>query len=135
MQERLLSPFKTAIIAFFAVMVMALPVHAGSYQPYSEAGFQKKIASGAPVMVHTHESWCVTCRLQERTLKTLLTEPEYQGITVYMMSVNSDPKLAAKLGVTRRSTIVAYRNGQEQGRLQNVNRENDIRPFLDRIRW
>ena len=139
--ESLLFPLQPVRHAAVAIAILAAaftgmsPAIAGTYEPFNQAAFSEKVAKGSPVVIHTHESWCVTCVMQERVLKELLTQPEYLGITVYQVNMTHDRDLLLAVGLSQRSTLVAFRNGTEAGRLNGEVRERKISTLLDTIMW
>ena len=130
--------FRHAVVAFalLAAAYNGVPhAVAGTYEPFNQTAFSEKVAKGSPVIIHTHEDWCVTCVMQERALKDLLQQPEYLGITIYQVNMSQDRDAALSFGLSQRSTLVAFRNGTETGRLFAETRERKVRELLNTIMW
>ena len=133
-----LRPVRHALIALalLAIAYNGVPhAVAGTYEPFNQTAFSEKVAKGSPVIIHTHEDWCVTCVMQERILKDLLQQPKYLGITIYQVSMSQNRDAALSFGLSQRSTLVAFRDGAETGRLFAETRERKVRELLDTVMW
>ena len=123
--------FFTAALATLA----AGPALAGVGQPYTRGLVEKKLAEGDVVFVDFNTSWCVTCRSQARTIEKLKAEnPAYEA-NITFVDVDYDKhgngKLANRLNIPRRSTLVVLKGNEEIGRIVAGTRRDDIKTLLD----
>ncbi len=51
--------------------------HSGAWQPYSQAALDKARQAGRPVFVNFTADWCITCKVNE---KTVFSQPEVQEV-------------------------------------------------------
>lgn len=85
--------------------------------------------SPVPVLVEVFGSYCPPCRALAPTLDRLATE--YEGrARVVKLDVEADRDLAGGLRVSSVPTVIAFRNGQELGRLVGLRPEGDYRKLL-----
>jgi thioredoxin 1 len=108
---------KIAVAATLSLMLTLLSTLALSAEiPFNQAQFDAARAAGKPVAVVFHADWCPTCRAQAPVLKELTQTPELKPITLYVADFDAEKTLKKSLGVTKQSTIVVFKNGQESAR-------------------
>lgn len=66
---------KLLSLALLALSVLASPAFAGEITPYSQSRFDTLSASGQPVLLAVHASWCPTCKAQRPILDALMAKP------------------------------------------------------------
>lgn len=115
-----------ALLAFVSTTALA------QFTDFEKTRFQSLINGNQPVVLHTHEWWCPTCRVQSNVLERLTKEPKFAGVTLVRASAGSDRETLAPLKVTSRSIIVVFRNGKQVGRLDWVTDEAQIRALLEK---
>jgi thioredoxin 1 len=104
-------------IAAIALAATALSASAFELKPYEEAAAKKAIASGKPVVLHVYAPWCLQCRAQSSILSDLSSRSkDYDGIAFFRVAYGDQADVVQALGVPR-STLIAYRNGKETGRM------------------
>lgn len=101
------------------------------FESFNRAAYEAKVQSNAPVVVHTHEWWCSTCRAQAAVLEKLQKEPKYAKVTMFRASHSAERETLAPLKVTSRSIIIVFAGGKQVGRLDWVTDESKIRALLD----
>ena len=87
---------------------------------FDEATFNEKLAAGEPVLLDFKADWCSTCRRQERVIGQLRADnPAYQAVTVMFADwdMYRGTELVKRFNVPRRSTLIAFKDGVEVGRV------------------
>lgn len=119
-----------------AATTTAGPVFAGSGQVYTEGLVQRELDAGKTVFVDFFAEWCSTCRVQEIKVNELkASNPDYEA-NVSFVSVNWDQhrksKLARRLNIPRRSTLVVLKGNKELGRIVAGTSTSAIQKLMDR---
>lgn len=96
---------------------------------------QERLDAGETVFLDFKASWCGTCRAQERVLTKLKEEnPAYEA-NITFINVDWDTygqsRMAEKLRIPRRSTLVVLKGKDEIGRLVADTAERNIRKLMD----
>lgn len=102
------------------------------FASFDKAKFETLLVSNAPVVVHTHEWWCPTCRVQANVLEGLQKDPKFAKVVMLRASPGGDREALAPLNVTSRSVVVVFARGKEIGRLNWVTDEAQIRTLVER---
>ena len=84
--------------------------------PFEQKTFDQLRASDKPVVVHVYAVWCGICKVQTSILTPLLGEPEFASLTVLKADFDQEKPLLGALGVSDRSTFVAFKGAKEVGR-------------------
>ncbi len=101
------------------------------FLPFDQAKFEALVKSNAPVVVHTHESWCPVCRVQSDILERLQKDPKLSKVTMFRAHPANDRKALEPLKVTSRSIILVFAGGKEVGRLNWITDEASIRLVIE----
>jgi thioredoxin 1 len=87
------------------------------------------VQSTVPVLVDVFGTYCPPCRALAPTLDRLASE--YEGrAKIVKLDVEADRELAGGLHVTSVPTVIAFRDGQEVGRLVGLRSEGAYRKLL-----
>jgi thioredoxin 1 len=122
---------KIAVAATFSLMLTLLSTLALSAEvPFNQAQFDATRAAGKPVAVVFHADWCPTCRAQAPALKELAQTPELKLVTLYVADFDTETTLKKSLGVTKQSTIVVFKNGQEIARSTGDTQRDSLAALL-----
>ena len=122
---------KIAAAATFSLMLTLLSTLAVSAEiPFNQAQFDATRAAGKPVAVVFHADWCPTCRAQAPVLKELTQTPELKPVTLYVANFDTEKTLRKSLGVTKQSTIVVFKNGQEIARSTGDTQQDSLAALL-----
>jgi thiol-disulfide isomerase/thioredoxin len=89
---------------------------AGEIRPYSQEQFDALSASGKPVVIAVHASWCPTCKAQRPILEALMAQPAYRTVTTLTIDFDGDKSLLAHYRVALQSTLIGFKAGKEVGR-------------------
>ncbi len=122
---------KIAVAATFSLVLALFSTLALSAEiPFNQAQFDATRAAGKPVAVVFHADWCPICRAQAPLLKELAQTPELKPVTVYIADFDTEKTLKKSLGVTKQSTIVVFKNGQEVARSTGDTQQDRLAALL-----
>jgi thiol-disulfide isomerase/thioredoxin len=99
---------------------------------FEKTKFETLVKSNAPVVVHTHEWWCSTCRAQANVLEALQKNPKFSKVTMLRASSSGNRDVLEPMKVTSRSIIVVFAGGKEIGRLNWITDEAQIRALIEK---
>ncbi|MEM6384930.1 MAG: thioredoxin family protein [Pseudomonadota bacterium] len=123
---------RTFLIAAVAALVAG---PAAAMKNYAPGLVEKELAAGKIVFLDFAADWCTTCRAQESKIRKLRSEnPAYdQAITFIRVDWDrhGNGKLANRLNIPRRSTLVVLKGNQEIGRLVANTRTEEIKNLMD----
>jgi thioredoxin 1 len=105
---------------------------AAEFVTFEKAKFDALMKSNAPVVVHTHEWWCSTCRAQAKVLEELQKDSKFSKVTMLRASTSADRETLAPMKVTTRSIILVFAGGKEIGRLDWVTDAAQIRALVEK---
>jgi len=106
------------------------PANAVEPQPYENAEVQKAIKSGMPVVVHVYAPWCLQCRAQASILSDLPPEGRLTKVRFFRVSYDQQKDVVSSLNCPR-STVIAYKNGKEVGRMSWGTSKDDVMSVLN----
>ncbi len=106
------------------------PAKAVELQPYEVSEVQKAIKSGAPVVVHVYAPWCLQCRAQASILSDLKPEARLSKAKFFRVSYDQQKDVVSSLKCSR-STVIAYKNGKEVGRMSWGTSKDDVMSVLN----
>ncbi len=101
------------------------------FAAFDKTKFETLVKTNAPVVVHTHEWWCSTCRAQAGVLERLQKDPKFAKVTMFRASASSDRETLAPFKVTGRSIILVFSGGKQIGRLDWVTDAAQIRALIE----
>ncbi|MEM6987159.1 MAG: thioredoxin family protein [Pseudomonadota bacterium] len=110
--------FLAGLAAAGTTTLLSTPSHAAV--DFDEATFNEKLAAGEPVLLDFKADWCSTCRRQERVIGQLRADnPAYQAVMVMFADWDQyrGSELVKRFNVPRRSTLIAFKDGVEVGRV------------------
>lgn len=89
------------------------------------------LQSPLPVLVDFHSTFCGPCRALAPLIDRLTSE--YEGFArVLKLNTAEGANIAVALGISSVPTVVAFRDGEEVGRLLGVRPESEYRRLLSR---
>ena len=93
--------------------------------PFDQKTFDELRKAGKPSVIHVYATWCGTCKVQSGIVTPLLAQPEFASLTLLKADFDKEKKLIQALGVSDRSTFVAFKGEKEVGRsVADMNRES-----------
>ena len=103
-----------------ALLILTFPMTlipaAAAEAPYSSNTFKQLLAIGEAFAVVFHADWCPTCRAQAPLLKELADSPALKRLTLLIANFDTELEARKAMNVTKQSTIIVFRNGQEIAR-------------------
>jgi thiol-disulfide isomerase/thioredoxin len=107
------------------VLMAASAVAMAAEVPFDQKTFDALRNSGKPYVVHVYATWCGTCKVQAGIVTPLLAEPEFASLTLLKADFDKEKALIQALGVSDRSTFVAFKGAKEVGRsVADMNKES-----------
>ncbi len=128
--------FRRAFLATSAAFLAAgTALAGGGTRAYTPGLVNKELKDGNTVFIDFYTDWCTTCRSQRRTIEALkATNPAYADNIVFVnvdWDQYSNSKLARKLNIPRRSTLVVLSGNKELGRIVAGTGKSQIKALLD----
>lgn len=126
--------------SFLAAVLPALALIAGlAFAPaasadtshFTRAKFEAAQAAGKSIVVDVHATWCPTCKAQMFVLDRLITEEKYNDLVILLLDYDTEKDIMRSFGAQHRSTLIAFRGGEETGRLVGQTSDAAIRALLD----
>ena len=114
------------VLAFTASLAWAGEV------AFTQAGFDKAVAAGRPVIVDFQASWCPTCKAQKPIVDALLKEPKLKDVTLFSADYDTEAALKKQLRVAQQSTFVVFKGGREVGRSTGDTSRDGIAALFDK---
>ena len=108
-----MKPFR---ILLAALAISAAGVAVAGEVPFDQKTFDELRNSGKPSVIHVYATWCGTCKVQTSIVTPLLAEPEFASLTLLKADFDKEKALLQSLGVSDRSTFVAFSGAKEVGR-------------------
>ena len=116
-------------IPLIALAALASPLQAQPIQPFSLAALKAAQAAGKPVLVDAYAPWCPTCRAQAPTIDKLASDPAYSNLVILRLDYDNQVAEKKALGISKQSTLIAYRGTIEIGRIVGVTDPAQLRAF------
>src|SRR5258708_5636871 len=112
-----------------ALVAIAAPASAQPVRPFSLAVLKAAQAAGKPVLVDAFAPWCPTCRAQAPTIDRLAADPAYRNLVILRLDYDNQTAEKKALGITKQSTLIAYKGNQEVGRTLGITDPAQLRAF------
>jgi thioredoxin 1 len=105
---------------------------AATVAPFTEAAFEAAQASGEPILVAIHASWCPICAKQRPILSQLEADPAFKTLAVFMVDFDTQKDVVRAMGAQKQSTLIAFHGKQEAARSVGATDPAAIRALLDK---
>lgn len=124
-----------------AVMALALIAFGGFIQQtsavaastaYSDTAFQAAQASGVPILVEVHASWCPTCKAQAPIIDQLTSQDKFKDMKILRIDFDSQKAEVRKFGAQMQSTLIVFKGKSEVGRSVGDTKRDSIAALLDK---
>ncbi|MES2752033.1 MAG: thioredoxin family protein [Pseudomonadota bacterium] len=122
---------RSAFIAA-AIVIAGLVPAAWASTPYSEAAFKSAQASGAPILVEIHASWCSTCKAQAPIIGDLAAQPKFKNLKVFRVDFDGQRSDVRKFSAQSQSTLIVFKGGAEVGRSVGDTKRDSITTLLNK---
>lgn len=83
------------------------------FEPFTEQRYNALQASGQPLLIDVHATWCPTCKKQGEILSAFLAENPQCKLSVLSVDFDEQKPWVAHFEAPRQSTLVLFR-GQEK---------------------
>lgn len=113
---------RTALGLLATTVAAALPGFSGIALGAERVDFDRKafdaaLKTGKPVLIDVSASWCPTCQAQKRVLSKLTAEKQFSAYTIFEVNYDTEKDIMRSFGAQSRSTLIAFKNGKEVGRV------------------
>lgn len=126
MRETLIKALSYAVLISTAVT----SAQASDILVFRWEAFKRATATGGPTLIETYSPGCMTCWIQEPTIRGIVQKPEFSSFQVFVIDADNQEEAMHLVGAQTRSTLIVYRNGAEVGRSVGVTRPADIEMLL-----
>ena len=117
------------LMSTLAALAFAGPLAARPVKPFSFAALKAAETAGEPVLVDVFAPWCPTCRAQAPTIDALAANPAYAKLVILRLDFDKQVAEKKALGVTKQSTLIAYKGAREVARTLGVTDPAQIKAF------
>src|SRR5690606_28248068 len=97
---------------------------------FDRAAFDAALQSGKPVLIDISASWCPTCQQQKKILSELTRKSEFAGYTIFEVDYDTEKDVMRSFRAQQRSTLIAFKDGAEVGRIVGDTRPAAIEALL-----
>ena len=119
-----------ALISFGGFIQQTSAVAASS--AYSDTAFQAAQASGVPILVEVHASWCPTCKAQAPIIDQLTSQDKFKDMKILRIDFDSQKAEVRKFGAQMQSTLIVFKGKSEVGRSVGDTKRDSIAALLDK---
>ena len=84
--------------------------------PFDRAQFVAAQATGKPILVRFHATWCSTCRAQAPVIANLLSQPANKDVTAFLVDFDAQKDVVRNFAVPMQSTLVVVKGENEVSR-------------------
>lgn len=103
-------------VAYFAP-VLAYSDSKVDFVKFTQPSFDDARAKGKPILVEVHAPWCPTCARQQVGIATAQRDPANKDLVIFRIDFDSQKAVQRPLGISRQSTLIAFKGKVETGRL------------------
>ncbi len=122
---------KAAGAAVAGVLLSAGAANAIEFRDYTPETFAAAQADGTPSVVFIFATWCTDCAAQMRVIQEdLVPDPRFDDVVVFMIDYDTEKPYMRMVHVAQRSTLIAYRGGEEINRIYLLQTLEDLQPLF-----
>lgn len=121
--------FLAAAVALSATVTFS-PASAQQAGPFDMKSFEKARAEGKSIFIDVAAPWCPVCKRQEPIIKSLLKQPAFKNMAVFTVDFDNQKDALKALGVTRQSTLIAFKGRNETMRNVGVTDQKAIEDLM-----
>lgn len=111
----------------FLILLSAL---VGSLTTYAKSDSSKSINAflkdNPNVLVHVHASWCPSCKVQQKILKSI----DKSNFKLLEVDFDSDKKFLKNNKVFQQSMLIVFKNSKEAARVFGITKKEKIMSFI-----
>ncbi len=116
--------------AIFAIPGLSGQVSAAERVRFDRAAFDAALKTGKPVLIDISASWCPTCQRQKQILGDLTQKPKFAEYIIFEVDYDTEKDIMRAFGAQQRSTLIAFKGGNETGRVVGDTRVASIEALL-----
>jgi thiol-disulfide isomerase/thioredoxin len=109
-----------AVLAAVLFIFSAVSASALEFRRYTPEDFAAAQAEGTPIIVDIHATWCPTCQAQRRVIEQLALDSRFDNVVIFVIDYDTEKAYMRMHRVSERSTLIAFRGGEEHDRLYAV---------------
>lgn len=114
----------------FALTLSATGAHAAETVPFDRKAFDAALKGPGPVLIDISATWCSTCAAQKAVLSQLTRQARFAGLTIFEVDYDTEKDVMRTFGAQQRSTLIAFKDGTEVGRIVGDTRPQAIEALL-----
>lgn len=107
---------RTLAVAVFLISISAPLLAASPPAPFEQAAFVRAQAEGRTIIVESHASWCLPCRIQAPIIERLRAERAYAAVLVFRIGEKTPPPVWKRFRLTGYGALVVFKGEREVGR-------------------
>jgi thioredoxin 1 len=108
--------FKPVVLGLAAALALTASAFAADFKTFDQAAFKAAQGEGRPILVEVTAPWCPTCRAQKPIIQSLAAAPENAKLVIFNVDFDSRKDVLREFGVTKQSTLIAFKGAQETAR-------------------
>ena len=117
-------------LAIVAVSGLSVGALAAERVHFDRTAFEAALKTGEPVLIDISASWCPTCQRQKQILGDLTGKPEFAAYTIFEVDYDTEKDIMRSFNAPQRSTLIAFKDGNEVGRIVGDTRVAAIEALL-----
>lgn len=118
------------VLVIAAVPALSRPAFAAGRVAFDRAAFEAALKTGEPVLIDISASWCPTCQRQKQILGELIGQAKFAAYTIFEVDYDTEKDVMRSFGAQQRSTLIAFKDGKEVGRIVGDTRVAAIAALL-----
>jgi thiol-disulfide isomerase/thioredoxin len=120
------------LVAAVAATGLSSSAWADATVAFSEEAFKAAQASGSPILVEIHASWCPTCKAQKPILDQLTSAPKFKDLKIFRVDFDAQKPAVKAFKAQMQSTLIVFKGATEEGRSVGDTKQASIAALLDK---
>ena len=123
---------RTAIVSLASALLInaTFVAHANVDAAFEQKAFEDAQAAGKSILLHVAATWCETCHAQREVLNKLETEGAFKDLVILTIDYDTQKDIMRSFGVTKRSTLIAFKGKTETGRVTGTTNAAKIKALM-----
>ena len=122
---------KTLINLLAVSAIFYAAVASADFKSFSQAEYDRALKQGKTLVVDFHADWCPTCKTQAPLLNEIVNMPGYENVVALKANYDTEKDLKKSLKVSKQSTIVVFKAGQEVARQAGQTDKAALKKLID----
>lgn len=110
--------------------IASFPAMATVDAAFDQKAFDEAQASGKSILLHVAATWCETCHAQREVLNTLESDEVFKDFVILTIDYDSQKDVMRAFGVTKRSTLIAFKGKMEVARVTGTTKSAKIKALM-----